>query len=299
MSNLSDLGTFQLGQVQLGASLGQIGVFDEFEFSESSTVNIEMILEDAIEIAEALGLDIQVLVEDAFEFEEAGSFPAFGIAAVLGFVVLRMNITAVDFCAMVEESGMSVEINDVPARAFTFIKQSGQKFDQGVEILPGDAVMFSCGLDEKFENLTVGDEIKFDGYTFSVEAIINHYFDGNVIYRKSALRRLRVIPDMPKVIGLAASPNLDGKTTLTWDIIDKQVFPAFDHFEIFESTDDVTYYLRESVKSNSITIKNLVPNTKYYYKVRAVDKYSRDGEFSDIVETPIDDVPPAPPTGVR
>jgi len=297
LSNLSDLGTFQLGQAQLGASLGSIHAQDFFSFSDALTLDSDVSLQDLLSIGEQLGYSLFIELADAFSFAEGGFYPTEGWAGVLGKIVLRMDVTSEDFCAMVDESGMSIEINDQPARAFCFIKQRGQKFEQGIEIYPGDAVMFSCPEDAIV--LQVGDEIKFSGYIFTVEHIIDEYFDGNIIYRKSALRKIRSIPDMPQVQNLIASPNLEGKTTLTWDEIDLDVWAWFSHYEVHESTDDITYFLREATKQNSINIKNIVENTAYYYKVRAVDKYARTGAFSVKTVTPTDTTPPSPPSGVR
>lgn len=295
MSNLSDLGTFQLGQVQLGASVGQIGVTDQLGIAETLTVDMEAFIADTLGLADVLTLSPSIPLADAFSFAEAGSFPTEGFAGILGRIVLRMDVTSEDFCAMVEESGMGIEVNDVPHRAYFFIKQRGQKFDQGIEIFPGDAVMFSCpDLD-----LTVGDEIKFAGLVFELTALVPHYIDGNPIYVKSACRKIRTIPDMPQVIGLAASANLEGKTTLTWDAVDLETYEWFDYYEVYQSANDVDFFLRDRTKATSLTAKNLTPDTVYYYKVRAIDKYGNAGALSTSVATPVDTTPPAPPEGVR
>jgi hypothetical protein len=295
MSNLSDLGTFQLGQVQLGASVGQIGLFDSFSTGEATGMDATVSIADTLSLAEILSLELDIPLADAFAIAESGSFPTEGFAGILGRITLRMDVTSADFCAMVEESGMSVEINDTPERAYFFIKQRGQKFDQGIEIFPGDGVMFSCpDLD-----LSLGDEIKFAGLVFNITALVPHYIDGNAIYVKSACRKIRTIPDMPQVIGLVASPNLEGKTTLTWDAIDLETYEWFDYYEIYESSNDVDFVLRDRTKSTSLTVKNIVEDTVYYYKVRAIDKYGNAGILSTSVETPVDITPPGTPSGVR
>ena len=295
MSNLSDLGTFQLGQVQLGASVGQIGVFDSFSTSEATAIDTTISIVDTLSLAELLSLEADIPLADAFAMAESGSFPTEGFAGILGRIILRMDVTSVDFCAMVEESGMSVEVNDVPERAYFFIKQRGQKFDQGVEIFPGDGVMFSCpDLD-----LSLGDEIKFSGLVFEITALVPHYVDGNIIYVKSACHKIRTIPDMPQVVSLVASPNLEGKTVLTWDTIDLETYEWFDYYEIYESSNDIDFALRDKTKSTSLTVKNIIEDTVYYYKVRAIDKYGNAGALSTSVATPVDTTPPDTPSGVR
>ena len=257
---------------------------------------------DAITIAEMAAISNSLaLSEAAISIVEDFSVPyaTDGWAGIMGRITLRMDVTSVDFCAMVEESGMSVEINDVPARVYCFLKQRGQQFEPNIQILPGDAVIFSCPTDPVSGPIKAGDIVKFDFREFEVLAVRNKYFDGNIIYRKSLLRKLRVSPNLPQVGNLAASANLDGKTKLTWDAIDKSIWGYLDGYEVHESTDGIAYFLREKTASNSLSIANLVPNTKYYYKVRAIDKYNKLGDFSAVVETPIDITPPAAPVGGR
>ena len=302
MSDLSDLGRFQLGQVQLGHSLGQFAVFDSVEVSDQGNViDFEAVLQDSIEAGEpSIAVELAAIFYDSIVANDlGGTFPTEGWAAIYGKIVLRMNVTSEDFCAMVDEAGMSIELNDVPARAFCYIKQVGQKFEPSIQILPGDAVMFTCPEDDVTGPIAVGDIVKFDLQEFEVIAVRNKYFDGNIIYRKSALRKIRTDPQLPAVDNLAASENLQGKTTLTWDAIDTFVYSWFDKYEVWESVDDIDYFLRETTRANSMTVKNLIPNTVYYYKVRATDKYGKAGDFSAVAQTPIDDTPPAPPTGVR
>ncbi len=430
MSNLASLGTFRLGSAQLGATLGQIALFDTITITETLVTETSMTLADAIAITDALTLSIEpeltdsvsiaesvilldamaladsitfaealvvdfdmqladaislselleildeVALADSITLAEAASFIAEGWAGVLGRIVLRMNVVDTDFCAAVNESGQSIEINGTPARSYCFIKQTGQKFDHGVQIYPGDAVLFSCPSDVLLPE--IGDVISFDGFTFNIIAQRNKYFDGNVIYIKSALQKVRTTPAIGQVQGVAASANYEGKTTLTWDELDSL---WRDHYEVWESLSALTtnpigligvnipqteteitltsayspgeyvtrqaitiidstgndgqyqiisyqdnggglgqitvagtlddtaplgtvqnlinHYLRDTTKANSLTIKNITPNTIYYYLVRAIDKYGNKGKWAIEAQTPVDTTKPPTVEGVR
>jgi hypothetical protein len=375
--NTAQLGQFTLGKAQLGASVGQLDVFETLTISEADVIDINLAIADALTLTELLSILSELGFADSVSFAEAATYPAQdGWAGVLGRIVLRMNVEDTDFCAAVTESGMSIEINGTPARAFCFMKQTGQKFDHGVQIYPGDAVLFSCPSDALLP--AIGDVITFDGYNFTIIEQRNKYFDGNIIYIKSALQRTRTIPDIGQVQGVAASANYEGKTTLTWDEIDSL---WLDHYEIWESLSAMTtnaigligvnveqtqteitlttayspgeyvtgqsitivdsagnddqytvisyqdnggglgqitvagalettaplgtvqnllnHYLRDKTKATSITIKNLTPNTVYYYLVRAIDKYNNVGRWAIEIQTPVDTTAPPKVEGLR
>lgn len=301
MTDLSDLGTFRLGAAQLGHALGQIQCSDSLSFTDSEPIlSVKAALLESISVGELVKILAELeLLDSVLVSEGTIEYPTEGWAGVIGRTTLRMDVTWEDFCAMVEESGMSISLNGTPCRGFCFLKQRAQSFEPNIGILPGDAVLFTCPTDETTGFIKAGDIVDFDGATFTVQAVRNKYFDGNIIYRKSLLRKKRVEPDMPAIGNLVASANLEGKTKLTWDAIDLSIFSYFDYYEVHESTDGINYFYRTKTRTPGASIDNLVPNAKYYYKVRAVDKYNHSGDFSAVAETPIDDVPPAPPTGVR
>lgn len=430
MSNLASLGTFRLGQAQLGATLGQIALFDVIAVSESLTleqaipltdviaiaetlvvedsiaildtiaiaealvildamaladivalteglvIDDTMALADAIAIAELLQLYPKPALADAIAIAEAGSYPTIGWAGILGKIVLRMNVEDTDFCAAVEESGQSIELNGTPGRAFCQVQKTTRQYDHGIQIYPGDAVLYVCPSDTTLP--AVGDTITFDGYNYTVINRLNQHFNGNIIYIEYGLQRIRSIPAIGQVQGVVASPNYEGKTTLSWDEIGSL---WLDHYEIWESLtamttnsigligvnitqteteitlttaysggeyatgqritivdsagndgdyivisyqdngaglgqitvagalDDtaplgtvqnlINHYLRSTTKSNSKTIKNLTPNTIYYYLVRAIDKYGNTGAWAVEAATPINTTKPPKVEGIR
>ena len=254
-NNLSDLGRFRLGCAQLGTQLATKDVYEVVRCTDNDqiTAQITTILTDALETLDASNMHFTGFLEDMLELLDSGFFPIDGWAAVVGKIVLRLDVDAVDFCAAVEESGMSIEINDVPSRAFTFIKQRGQKFDIGINIFPGDAVMFSCPDDDIY--IKRGDIIKFDGQTFQIVHIINKYFDGNIIYRKSALQKVRSIPTLPTVGDIVIGDNNAGKVTLSWGNMNTNIYPWFDHFEIWEGYGQQSfqlYAIAQSIKTFQI-----------------------------------------------
>ena len=184
MSNLSNLGTFQLGQVQLGASLGNASFFDSYSMSETIVGELDVYLQDSYALTEVLDVEAFLELVDAYSLAESGSFPTEGWAGVLAKIVQAMDVTSIDFCAMVEESGQSLEVNSVPERAYFFIKQRQQRFTPEIEIDPGDAVMHSC----PDLVIAIGDVVTFLGIDYTIVAIIPHTINGNIIYNKSACK---------------------------------------------------------------------------------------------------------------
>lgn len=356
--------------------LDAMALADSITFAEALVADFDMELDDTITLTELLEILDEVALADSITLAEAASFIAEGWAGVLGRIVLRMNVVDTDFCAAVEESGQSIEINGTPGRAFCFIKKVGRKYDHGVRIYPGDAVLYSCPSDTLLP--AIGDTITFDGYDFTVIAQLNKHFDGNIIYIESGLQKIRSTPAIGQVQGLAASANYEGKTTLTWDDLNSE---WLDHYEVWESLSALTtnsigligvnipqteteitlttayspgeyaagqritivgstendgdytiisyqdnggglgqitvadalddtaplgtvqnllnYYIRDKTKANGLSVKNLTPNTIYYYLVRAVDKYGNTGAWSTEAQTPVDQGTPPTVEGVR
>lgn len=370
------LGTFRLGTAILGSGIKTNTQQDYVNIADGATTHIEIPLEDFIYTLETLNGDTLLLLTDNIILTESPTYESDYLAGVQGIITVILDITNIDWCEIVKEGGHTIAVNGTPARAFVFIKQSGQKFDYGIGITPGDAVMFSCPTDPVIE---IGDEIVFNGELFIIADIINHYFANNLIYRKSALQKVRWSDTLPTITGLVASPNETGKTLLTWDVIDPQ-YPI-DHYEIWESTGDdfgeesiisisapgpgaviitvgpyvvgryttggriqiidshgndgyyevlayqnnggvgeviistsvaldltaplgkvvnlTKYYLRETTKSNSITIKNLDPTTTYYYIVRGIDIHGNAGPWSNEVTATADTTGPPDVEGLR
>ena len=296
-SNQADLGIFKLGTVNLGAQLSQMSMFDSFSMSDSIDVYMEALLEDALTFADYVDVVITIEMFTDFQFFENIWYPAFYQAGIRGRIVNPIDVTSEGFCEAVINTGQSLELNDVPARAFIQVKQRIQTFDNEIKIFPGDAVMYSC----PDLVIAVGDVVFHNFIEYTIFTWIDRLFNGNTIFRKVALRRKELfnIP-MPQVAGLAASPNYEGKTTLTWDEVDKDVFPSFDHFNVYRSL--VTggpYTLVDSTKSNKFTDTNLIANTPYFYVVAAVDKYGFEGTPSAEVETGTDTTKPSKPIGGR
>jgi len=361
----STIGDMALGTLTLGTGRGIVSLYDSVNISDTDPV-MDM---DAADQETITTTDVLVVNMTAEELEASiihlledyGTFPALGYTGILGKIVLRMDVDSTDFCQLVAESGQSIEINGTPGRAFLQVQQSKRSYDHGVAVYPGDAVLYSCPEDEIV--LKVGDEIYHDGYTYKIIAIQHAFFNGNIIYRESALMRIRATIPIGQVTGLVASDNYEGKTTLTWDAIDTE---NLSHYEIWESLNPITteaiagitndldtsrakvgayvaanyipnqlvvlngtvkddgdyalqtyqddgygigelvfpwlfkdtttagiaynmknYWLREKRKSTGATLKNLIPNTKYYYMVRAIDVYGNAGKFSTEADTDI------------
>lgn len=362
----SDIGTIQLASVQLGSALAQVANFETIA-APTETDEMELTTEEQETITTTEATNINITVEELEATiisltEDYGQYPALGYAGVLGKIVLRMDVDSTDFCTLVEESGQSITINGANGRAFLQVQQSKRSYDHGKAIYPGDAVMYSCPEDDP--ELEIGDEIYHDGINYVIIAIQNAFFNGNLIYRESALMKRRTIPAIGQITGLIASDNYEGKTTLTWDEMDAD---TFSHYEVWESLSPITYdstalvtnelatakatlttaylagdysagqlvvltgfnkddgdyaltsygddgygkgqlvlgflfkdttvlgtaynmknyYLRDKTKSTNLSVKNLTPNVKYYYMVRAIDVYGNAGRFSTEASTDV------------
>ena len=376
------LGKFTLGKAILGKGIKTNEQREYLTVTEEEKVRMEIPLDEFIGMVETVNGDMLINLIDSFSISEEKSYLSDYMAGIYAKITVILDVTDADFCEIVLEGGHTISVNGTAARAFCYIKQSGQKFDHGINIQPGDAVMFTCPTNPIIE---VGDIITYQIYNFEIIAIIDHEFDGNLIYRKAALRKIigstSAVSDMPQVGGITASENLKGKTVLTWDDISKVNYPELDHYEVWESTvggsgssnitaitpsqtqaivtldeaysagkytvgglvtihdsDDndgsyavaaylnsggfgelllttpkeltadaplgtlfnaTKFYMRDETKSNGLSVKNIVPNTVYYYIVRAIDKYGGAGKFSVEVQTAVNQTAPATPTGVR
>lgn len=298
MTNLSDLGNFQLGSVQLGAVQHTMTHFESLSFSDSSEISLTAIMtEAALTFADSENIEFDAAFQEVLTFFEHVWYPAFYQAGILGRIVNPIDITSEGFCNAVLQTGQSIELNDVPERAFLQVKQRIQTFDNEIKIYPGDAVMYTCPA----LVIAAGDVVLHNFIEYTIFTWIDRFFGGNLIFRKVALRRKEIFNlPMPKVLGLSASANLEGKTTLTWEDVDKNVYPSFDHFNIYRGI--ITggpYTFIKSTTSNSFTDKNLVPNAEYFYIVKAVDKFGFEGVASDEAVTPIDNTKPETPKGGR
>lgn len=71
-------------------------------------------------------------------------------------------------------------------------------------------------------------------------------------------------------------------------------------YEVYQSLDDINYSIIASVSTNTFTITSLLPNTKYYYKLKSVsDTNGSSGLTSSVnATTAPDSAPPTIPTGV-
>lgn len=296
-SNQADLGIFKLGTVNLGAQLNQMSLFDSFGISDATQIDIEILLEEAFAVGDLFDISYELELEDTFQFFENIYYPAFYQAGIQGRIVNPIDITSDGFCDYVLQTGQSIELNDVPARAFLQIKQRGQTFDNEIKIHPGDAIMYTC----PDLVIAVGDVVFHNFIEYTIFTWIDRPFNGNIIFRKVALRRKELFNlPMPQPTGLQASPNYEGKTTLTWNEVDKDVYPSFDHFNLYRSVvSGGPWTLIQSTKSNSHTDRNLTPNFAYYYIVKAVDKYGFESVDSNEAVTDIDTTKPSTPVGGR
>lgn len=296
MSNLSKLGVFQLGQVQLGASVGQIQVSDSFGVADDISIEFEAFVSDSFAMVEVLTILNEFSESESFSIDaDILTYAGYGAASVRTRIVLPLDVTSEDFCKAVEETGQGFELNDVPQRAFIQVQHSERGFANNIRVKAGDAIMYSCP--ERFL-VAVGDIVFFNDIHYGVATWKDQFIGGNLILQEVALKRID-INSIPVVTGLTASPNLEGKTTLTWNAVDKSVSLHFDYYEIHRSLNDVDYELIGTTKSTKYSDKNLTPNTIYYYRVFIVDIYKYVYGPSNTAETPTDTTPPDQVTGVR
>ena len=211
----ADIGYFTLAGATLGNQPLRGDTREEITISDSSQVVASLYLSEDIFIVENINGTTYAYFNDTITLSEAQSYLSDYLAGVTGTITVPIDITETDYCAMIQESGQQFLLNGVTERAHIFTKQTNQKFNIDKKILPGDAVMFTC------PDLTVavGDEVIWDNKLFKVAESINHYFANTVIYVKHALQRVRYSQPVPQVLGLAASENLKGKTTLTLSLI--------------------------------------------------------------------------------
>lgn len=290
----ADLGAFILGKAQLGGSIPKLTENEQIGLSEQNAIKLHLRISESVSMTEVYNTakDIFINFSDSFTLTEKYRRLSDYMAGILGRIQSLLPVTSADFCEMILESGHTISLNGTLCRAYVFIKQAGQKFDHEIITMPGDAVMFSC----PDLGVAVGDEVIFDGLTYYVAGNINHLYDGNIIYVKSALQKERFVEPMPQVTGLVAGLNENGKVLLTWDDI-PDIY-QFKKFNIWISSGVEFKYL-DSSTSTSYTAKNLIPNTAYWFIVQAIDVYGNAGSFSAQVQCGIDNTPPAAPTGVR
>lgn len=237
IANSSGLGYFVLGAAKLGTAPKQMAIFESLGIADELELDIEILINEGIGFADTITeVGHAIYIEDTLGIVDSGSYKSDYMAGVYAKITVILDVTSDDFCEIVLESGQTISVNGTPARAFCFVKQTGQKFDHGVNIQAGDAVLFSCPTSPIIE---VEDIIGFHVYEFKIISIIDHFFDGNLVYRKAGLRRLSgdssLVTDLPGIIGLIASENLKGKTALTWDDIDKIYYPELDYYQVWES----------------------------------------------------------------
>lgn len=371
----TDIGYFTLGGATLGNGPLRGDVSEPLTISDSIKVAIAVFINEYMFIIENLNGTTYAYFNETLTLTEAQSYLSDYLAGVKGIITVPIDVTSGDFCATILESGQQLALNGVSARAFIFTKQTSQNFNIGTKILPGDAVMFTC----PDLAVVVGDTVIWDGKAFRVAESINHYFANTIIYIKHALQRIRYTVPVLQVIGLVASENLAGKTTLTWIEVD---FETFDHYEVWENLiggatpeaitgipatgpgtviiqtgaayiagkyvigqtitiqgsngndeeytilnyqdnggfDEIIistakelnataplgyivnlsyYWKKDTTKSNTLSVKNIAPNTIYYYLVRAVDKYGNAGWWSNEAATPVNQTKPDAPEGLR
>lgn len=227
----AELGYFTLGEAVLGQQPIRGDAREEITITENVKAGLHIYIRDSIFFVETLLGKTYAFFSDEFTISDAVTYLSEYLAGAKGIITQALDLTATDFCSMVQESGQQIDLNGSVERAYVFTKQTSQNFDIGTKILPGDAVMFTCPL----LAVAVGDIVTWDGKMFRVADNINHYFANTIIYVKHALQRIRYTVPVPQVIGLVASENLTGKTTLTWIEVD---FETFDHYEIWESVAD-------------------------------------------------------------
>ncbi len=227
-SSRADLGHFRLGWGTLGAGPLRGDIREEITISDNIHILANIFLTENIFITENLNGTTYAYFNETLTITEAQSYLSDYLAGVKGTIAGALDLTPTDYCATIEESGQQLYLNGIVERAHIFTKQTSQKFNIDVKILPGDAVMFTC----PDLVVVVGDEVSWDGKLFKVAESINHYFADTIMYVKHALQRVRYTQPVPQVLGLVASENLKGKTTLTWLEIN---FPTFDHYEVWES----------------------------------------------------------------
>lgn len=372
----SALGKFRLGFTSLGSAPNQSKAFETLTITDTEALTIAVLEDETIVFLENINGTTYLYCDETITITEAQSYLSDYLAGVKGTITTLLDVTSADYCQTIIETGQLMMLNGVAERAHIFTKQTSQKFDVDVKILPGDAAMFTC----PDLVVTVGDTVIWDGKTFEVADSINHYFANTIIYVKHALQRQRYTQSVPQVLALVASENLKGKTTLTWDDVD---FPTFDHYEIWESvvggagtavaiatvsdtgpgtiliqtgevyaagkylaggkitiqgsdendgdyaltayqdnggydelvltlteawditgalgyiTNATHFYKIDTAKSNTLTVKNLVENSIYYYLVRAVDSYGNPGRWSNQAATPVNTTKPTQPEGLR
>ena len=231
-SNLSALGRFQLGNVQLGASLGNISHSESIKVSEGQVFNMIISNSESMEVQDSFYIDMIVsLLEQMELLQELTWYPALNEVGVQVRITQLIDITWEDFCTWIQEAGHAIQLNDENARAFVNVQQREQTFRGNVKVYPGDAVMFSCPT----LLVKIGDTVKHDFREYEVIEQHNKLVGGNYIYIKSALRLKSLAIVLPKVTGLTASANTDGTVTLTWDDISKTIYTFMDHFEIWRS----------------------------------------------------------------
>lgn len=168
------------------------------------------------------------LEDESLLLTELHQYLNIGYAGVIARIVLAIDITSEDICGAIREAGHSIFLGDAltPARAFLFPKQSIQKFNENKTIYPGDAVMFTC------PDLTIyiGDYITHNFIKYRAVTAKDAFIGGNHIYRKWFLRRVVPMTMLQKVLGLTASANREGKTTLSWEPINNQVYTHLDRY---------------------------------------------------------------------
>lgn len=204
MADYSDLGTFRLGHSTLGNSYGRIEFYENIGMSEQIDANVSTTLNESLAMAELLEANISTVLAEAIAIAESAYYPTYTPAGIIGRIVTLLDITSDDFCAAVLEAGQSLEINDVPGRAFFQIQQYVRRYDREIETEPGDGIMYACPDLETEDAITgesrpiqVGDVVKYQWTNYTIVAIIDRDFDGNVIYRECACKLEAVAPAAP------------------------------------------------------------------------------------------------------
>lgn len=255
----SELGKLTLGDSALGDSNLIITQYEYIKLDDGlQFANLKIMVNEALRIMETLNGRTLLSIDEIVKIGDSAAFNSDIMAGVLGIITVVLDVTKTDMCEMVLEGGQTIEVNGTPARGFAFIKQRGQRFDHGVGINPGDAVLFTCPDDPV---ITVRDIVVFDNKMFVVADTINHYFANNIIYKKSALQRLRIEGYLPSVAGLRVSDNYEGSVSLSWLPIDRSL--PVDYYEVWESA--VGEYIEEPITliQNATTLTRLKLGTPY------------------------------------
>jgi len=209
-----------------------IGQFETSTMGDSQASTYGSQPAEGMVLSEAQRTNYHALEAETATLLELHQYLNIGYAGVLGRVVFPVDITNADFCNSVLEAGHGIYINGVAARGFLFPEQKIQKFNEEKGTFPGDAILFVCPT----TTIVIGDTILHDNVTYTTITFKDIMIGGNTIAIKWFLRRVIPMTEIPKPSGLVASPNLEGKTTLTWEPINEKFYRHLDKFFVLRRT---------------------------------------------------------------